>query len=499
MSSTKPFTVKHFADCKPSSSSSLRSLAHCHQPSAASSTETVVYYPQPQKENVRAPSKSASRFINTNAPGGPRTVTVQSGIPLLLGFPTTDLCVTEFDTSITQKPHWSLPDHITQVLDHQKKRHGEPKPKEANFELQAKNRNRVFDPEHGKIYTHCNECDPNGGPTDCQHPKDPAGYSTRLNPIRPDDPGFAHLYDPLPAPTTPKATSPSDKLITKASPSKATVTQKGDLRLTLSPPGGVDKAVKYLEGFSNLNCSKGKQAEYPDEMLAARHLSNFLTDNVEEGVATNYIVFSTHGTLLGYSSPLKVKDARNIAALAGITWRAHDQALLRGGPVAPLVSGATLLKTIAVTKAEKGPGLYNMICAHNGLLLAIQWIKGGFLAAAMIEATVADYIYDEENTPEGAGGLEMSARTTKQHGSDDDEVVWEDEEAVEDEEEEEEAEEVAASDFEGGSDGKAKPKTKARSKDPAKQTRLFEKSQGMAEAMREQWKVDDFKMPRGFR
>lgn len=163
MSSTKPFTVKHFADCKPSSSSSLRSLAHCHQPSAASSTETVVYYPQPQKENVRAPSKSASRFINTNAPGGPRTVTVQSGIPLLLGFPTTDLCVTEFDTSITQKPHWSLPDHITQVLDHQKKRHGEPKPKEANFELQAKNRNRVFDPEHGKIYTHCNECDPNGG------------------------------------------------------------------------------------------------------------------------------------------------------------------------------------------------------------------------------------------------------------------------------------------------------------------------------------------------
>lgn len=131
--------------------------------------------------------------------------------------------------------------------------------------------------------------------------------------------------------------------------------------------------------------------------------------------------------------------------------------------------------------------------------MAIQWIKGGFLAAAMIEATEADYIHDEENTPDGAGGLEMGAGTTRQHGSDDDEVVWEDEEAVEEEEEEEETEEVAASDFEGGSDGKPKPKTKARGKDPAKQTRLFEKSQGMAEAMREQWKVDDFKMPRGFR
>ncbi|KAL8966467.1 MAG: hypothetical protein Q9197_005961 [Variospora fuerteventurae] len=482
MASKKPVTAKHFSDKKPSSSSSLRSLGHCHRHSAASSTDTVIHLPPNQKENVRPTSKSlrSNSAHSLATPGGPRTVTVQSGIPLLLGFPTSDICATDFDTSITQEPHWELPDHITQVLDHQKKRHAEPKPKEANFELQAKNGNRIFHPEDGTIYTHCNECDPDGGPTDCQHPKDPAGYSTRLNPIRPDDPGFAHLYDPLPAPTTPKTPSPSDKLITKASPSKATVTQKGELRLTLSPPGGVDKAVKYLAGFSNLTPSKGKQIQYPDEMLAARHLSNFLTDNVEEGVATSYIIFSTHGTLLGYSSPLKVKDARSIAALAGITWRAHDHALFRGGPVAPLISGATLLKTIAVTKADKGSGLYNMICAHNDLLMAVQWIQGGFLAAAMIDATEADYIYDEESKPEG---LEMGAGT--KHSDDE---VWEDAgEAVDDEE---------ATGEEDAEDGNAKQQP---AKDAAKQTRLFEKSQGMAEALREQWKVDDFKMPRGFR
>lgn len=184
-------------------------------------------------------------------------------------------------------------------------------------------------------------------------------------------------------------------------------------------------------------------------------------------------VFSTHGTLFGYSSPLEVKTARNIAALAGVTWRANDQALLRGGPVKPLTSGATLLKTVSVTKAEKGPGLFNMIYIYNDLLMAVQWIKGGFLVAAMIEATETDHIYDEPDKP--AGGLQMGAGA--KHDTD---SVWEDEEAVEETSEDEE------------------DRVKAR-KDPTKQAKLFEKSQAMAEAMREQWKHDDFKMPRGFR
>lgn len=107
--------------------------------------------------------------------------------------------------------------------------------------------------------------------------------------------------------------------------------------------------------------------------------------------------------------------------------------------------------------------------------MAVQWIKGGFLAAAMIEATGTDHIYDADKYELAKEGLTMGAGTD---GHDD--GVWEDEGAVEETSEDEE------------------DKAKAR-KDPAKQAKLFAKSQGLAEAIRMQWNADDFKMPRGFR
>ncbi|KAL8905028.1 MAG: hypothetical protein Q9207_002884 [Kuettlingeria erythrocarpa] len=380
-----------------------------------------------------------------------------------------------FDISITQQANWELPESIKQVIDLQAKVYAEPKPKEASEETKARLAKHTPDSRDGTIYSQCNECDPNGGPTDCQHPEDPKEYNNRLNPIRDDDPAFAHRSLPLPAPRTPRKPTPSDKLITKASPSKASVSPVSNVRLILSYSGGIEKAVEYLKGFASLDLTKAKQLEHPDEMLAARYLSDFLTENIEEGVATSYIVFSTHGTLLGYSSPVEVKTARNIAALAAMTWRVNDLAVLHGNLTTPTTSSANLLKTVTMTPAGRVPGLYNMICLYKDLLIAVQWIKGGFLAAAMVEATEADHIYDADKDKLGKEALATAADTGEQ-----DDGAWVDDGAVEETSEDE------------------ANKAKGR-KDPIKQAKLFEKSQGLAEAMREQWNADDFKMPRGFR
>ncbi|KAL8716868.1 MAG: hypothetical protein Q9181_008385 [Wetmoreana brouardii] len=108
-----------------------------------------------------------------------------------------------------------------------------------------------------------------------------------------------------------------------------------------------------------------------------------------------------------------------------------------------------------------------MICEFKELLMAVQWVLPGFLVAAMIENDVA------AEAAKGKGGFELGAGGT---GNDDDETL-EDEEAVEETSEDEED----------------------RAKQPTKQGKLFAKSQGLADALRKQWKLDEFKMPPGFR
>lgn len=158
-----------------------------------------------------------------------------------------------------------------------------------------------------------------------------------------------------------------------------------------------------------------------------------------------------------------------------MTWRINDLAVLHGNLTTPTTSSANLLKTVTMTPAGRVPGLYNMICLYKDLLIAVQWIKGGFLAAAMVEATEADHIYDADKDKLAKEALATAADTDEQ-----DDGAWVDEAAVEETSEDE------------------ADKAKGR-KDPTKQAKLFEKSQGLAEAMREQWNADDFKMPRGFR
>ncbi|KAI4107333.1 MAG: hypothetical protein L6R37_001694 [Teloschistes peruensis] len=426
--------------------------------SSVETVETVLHRPPTHKENLPPHLPSTIRGL-------------PAGIHQVIGFPLRDTFRTSFNQAITQEANWPLPDSIVQGLKYQANRYEPPQPRVYTSAAQSAQTNQNFDPDDGNIYSQCSECDPSGGPTDCQHPEDPP-YSSNLNPIRDDDPAFNHLKRiqwPL---VTPKEPSPAARLITKPSPSKVAV-----IREHVSPRSPSLDSQDPLSNSPTANRRgilraqaklPARSGPFPDEMLAARHLSNFLTENVEEGVATSYVIFTMHGTLLGYSSGLPVTTARSIAAAAGLTWRQKDQHMMRD-PEADLRSGsANFLKVHEVTKAEQGPGLFNMICERKDFIMSVQWIQSGFLVAAMIKNDAAP----------------PSASTTAQTGfqlgagaNDDGDGNWEDEDAVEETSEDDE--------------DKAKQFTKTQ--------KLLAKSQGLAEALREQWKLDEFKMPPGFR
>ncbi|KAL8779455.1 MAG: hypothetical protein Q9213_006939 [Squamulea squamosa] len=455
----------------------VRCTGYSHNPSRSSSSETVLHHPPKPPQEIFLPGASSGlRWTNPDEPALSRTATnesdlprrvvgITSGISQVLGFPPRDAPQDCFDAHTTQTANWKLPEDISKTLKYQARHYAPSLPRERSFEQQESTQPRSFDPKKGPIYSGCTQCDPTGGPTDCQHPEDPRRYNTELNPIPKGDPAFAWCHPAKRHPITLQKASLGSRFISKPSPSKAAVTPEAKLSEGCSPPSGIEGAFRGLSGFAEAIRAKDKGAHQPDKMLAARHLSNFLTENVEAGVATDYIVFTTHGTLLGYSSPLSVTTARNIAAITGLTWRANDSALLRGTDIGPIPGGASLLKTLEISQAEKGPGLFNMICEYKKYLMSVQWIKPGFLLAAMTEL-------DEHAAVKGKGKFSIGAGS-EQEGDEE----WEDGAAVEETTEDEEE----------------------RARTPSKRVKLLQKSQGLASALREQWKVDGLKLPPGFR
>ncbi|KAI4274612.1 MAG: hypothetical protein LQ337_003806 [Flavoplaca oasis] len=432
-----------------------RSSTSTHSP--GSSTETILHHPSESRRKEFLPAaRFGLRRADTNESASSRTSSNQSNqshkvieitscLKQVLGFPSIDAPQTHFDARLTQTPHWKTPKDIQKALEYQKGRHQAVLPRDRSVENQRP-QDRIFDPHKGAVYSGCTQCDPAGGPTDCQHPEDPSKYSTELNPIPKGDPAFRRCGPVQSLPVAPEKTSPG-RLISKPLTSQAVV----------SPETALSEACRPLL----------------DEMLAARHLSNFLTENVELGIATSYIpsIFTTHGTLLGYSSPLPVTTARNIAAITGTTWRVNDSALLRGTDVKPVTGSASLLKVLETTQAEKGPGLFNMICEYKKHLMSVQWIKPGLLLTTMVEL-------DEQSAADGIGKFSIGAGDSEQEGD----AGWEDhdnptEETTENDEVEEEH----------------------HANTLPKKMKLFQKSQAVASALREQWKVDDFKLPPGFR
>ena len=104
--------------------------------------------------------------------------------------------------------------------------------------------------------------------------------------------------------------------------------------------------------------------------------------------------------------------------------------------------------------------------------MSVQWIKPGLLLTTMIEL-------DEQSAADGKGKFSIGAGNSEQEGDQGREHHDNPtEETTEDDEEEEEEHH-----------GNTLPK----------KMKLFRKSQAVASALREQWKVDDFKLPPGFR
>ncbi len=281
--------------------SNLR-ISHSQSPSQSrtSSTETVLYHPVSSGEDILPGSSSGLRWTATYGPAlsrvatdqsyqPPKVLRIHSGISQVLGFPPRDAPLNRFDAFTTQTANWRLPKNISEILQYQARHYAPGLPRHRSYEQQALAQNRIFDPEKGSIYSGCNECDPTGGPTDCQHPEDPTTYSTELNPIPKGDPAY-HLCHPAePVPTNPERISPGSKLISKPSPSKAAVTPEDILSGGCRSSSAIRRAFRGLSGFAETIDARSRKAQQPDEMLSARHLSRFLTENVEPGVATSYM------------------------------------------------------------------------------------------------------------------------------------------------------------------------------------------------------------------
>ena len=281
--------------------SNLR-ISHSQNPSQSRtpSTETVLYPPVSSREGFLPGSSSGLHWTTTYGPAlsrvatdqsyqPPKVLRIHSGISQVLGFPPRDAPLNRFDAQTTQTANWKLPEDISETLKYQARHYAPGLPRHRSYQQQALAQNRIFDPEKGSIYSGCNECDSTGGPTDCQHPEDPTIYSTELNPIPKGDPAY-HLCPPAePVPASPERISPWSKLISKASPSKAAVTPEDILSGGCRSPSGIRRAFRGLSSSAETIDARSKKAQQPDEMLSARHLSRFLTENVEPGVASSYM------------------------------------------------------------------------------------------------------------------------------------------------------------------------------------------------------------------
>lgn len=261
---------------------------------ANSSVETILHRPPTHTENLPPHLPSTIRGL-------------PAGIHQVIGFPLRDTHRDSFNQAITQEANWPLPDSIVQGLKYQHNRYAPPQPRIYNSTVQSAQANRIFDPDDGTIYSHCSECDPSGGPTDCQHPADPP-YSTNLNPLPDDHPAFEFRKRIQWPPVTPKKASPVARFITKPSPSKVAVIKEhvspyspslDDQSPLLGSPTANRRGI--LRAQADLPVRSGP---FPDEMLAARHLSNFLTENVEEGIVTSYVYVSCSMPLLILQLPL---------------------------------------------------------------------------------------------------------------------------------------------------------------------------------------------------
>lgn len=94
-------------------------------------------------------------------------------------------------------------------------------------------------------------------------------------------------------------------------------------------------------------------------------------------------VFTTNGTLLGYSEGTTIRQGRTVAALTGAAWRINNDRILNGSSEAPH-SGNFLTNVQVFPYDEAEAGLKSMFAEVDGMVIAVHDIKERLLVAAMI-------------------------------------------------------------------------------------------------------------------
>lgn len=97
-------------------------------------------------------------------------------------------------------------------------------------------------------------------------------------------------------------------------------------------------------------------------------------------------VFTTHGTLLGYSDSTIIKKARKVAALLGVTWRSANPAQPNNNrhDSEGANSGTLLLKVLTTIRDADGK-LSVMMVEIDKMMAAICDVKESLLVAALVE------------------------------------------------------------------------------------------------------------------
>lgn len=115
------------------------------------------------------------------------------------------------------------------------------------------------------------------------------------------------------------------------------------------------------------------------EMFKSNALSGLLSENTDEH-ASHFVVFTSHGTLLGYSAQMSIRTARKVTSLAGISWRCHEEALRIGAEELVSASSALKVHNIETNDDDK---LTCMVSETEGMMAAVCDVKETILVAAL--------------------------------------------------------------------------------------------------------------------
>lgn len=271
-------------------------------------------------------------------------------------------------------------------------------------------------------------------------------------------------------------------------------------------------------------------------MLSARNLCGLLSENTDE-YASEYVfvlpssstpfssssyffvfslttisltdplnsVFTTHGTLLGYSDTTIIKKARKVAALLGVTWRSANQAPLNNNHQdSESTNSATLLLKVLTTIRNADGKLSIMVTEIDKMVAAICDVKESLLVAALVDEvqpSSGDHLPESVSDDDAATvDVEESSKSIQNIASSDIEQGPSSDSANEGEEGQDlptltTNKGKSKEDAENSTSTPTPPSSSSSKPKPSQMQILIWRVEAMAEALRDD--LRDFKMPQG--